>query len=121
VPTRVTKALEPSELQAMHEAYLAGGARRRMAPQVVYTEAECPHIGCDQRLHAIDFRLEDHGRSVHDALVSAWWNDTGFTGRCPSCGGWIHFTVRGKRAIDEVEAKKLPQLPDDWHLQATIL
>jgi hypothetical protein len=72
-------------------------------------------------LHAIDFRLEAFGRDVHDSLVRAWWDDTGFVGRCPSCRGWIHFTIRGKRAVDEHEAKPLPQLPDNWADEAVIL
>ena len=74
-----------------------------------------------QRLQAIDFRLEAHGRGVHDPLVRAWWSDAGFAGRCPGCGGWIHFTIRGKRAITAEEASQLPQLPDNWATQATIL
>ncbi len=54
-------------------------------------------------------------------LVRAWWNDTGFAGRCPKCGGWIHFTIREKRAISGHEASQLPQLPDDWHSVALVL
>jgi hypothetical protein len=72
-------------------------------------------------MQAIDFRLEDHGRAVPDPLVRSWWDDTGFAGRCPQCGGWIHFTIRGKRAITPEEAAEYPQLPDDWHVKATIL
>jgi len=41
--------------------------------------------------------------------------------RCPGCAGWIHFTIRGKRPIDEAEAKTLPQLPADWANEAVIL
>lgn len=106
---------------AMHEVYRAGGQRRQMAPHVVYSDAVCPQAGCDQRMQAIDFRLEDYGRSVHDPLVRAWWNDTGFAGQCPNCRGWIHFTIRGKQAISEDEAKQLPQLPADWYDRATVL
>src|SRR4051794_36890399 len=83
----------------MHELYRSGGASRGMAPHVVYQNAGCPHEGCRQSLHAIDFRLEAFGRSIHDPLVRAWWADTGFAGRCPTCHGWIHFTIRGKEAI----------------------
>jgi len=72
-------------------------------------------------MQAIDFRLEAHGRAVHDPLVRAWWSDVGFAGRCPQCGGWIHFTIRAKRAITAAEAAQLPQLPDNWHTLATIL
>ena len=110
-----------TELEQMHEAYRLGGQERSMAPHVVYKEAGCPHSGCRQHMQAIDFRLVDHGRMVHDPLVRAWWNDTGFAGRCPACGGWIHFTIRGKRAIDNAEAARLPQLPENWFDSATVL
>ena len=113
-----TPAIERDE---MHELYREGGRKRQLAPHVIYSEAACPHAGCDQRMQAIDFRLEDYGRSVHDPLVRAWWDDTGFAGQCPNCGGWIHFTIRGKRAISEDEAKQLPQLPADWYDRATVL
>jgi len=106
---------------AMHDFYCAGGEARAEPPQVVYCAVECPHAGCHQRLQAIDFRLEAHGRSVHDPLVRAWWADTGFAGRCPACQGWIHFTIRGKRAITVEEAAKLPQLPDGWFDEAVVL
>lgn len=92
-----------------------------MAPHVIYSDSTCPHPECNCPMQAIGFRLEDHGRSVHDPLVAAWWDDTGFAGRCPKCGGWIHFTIREKRAISREEAAKLPQLPDDWYARATIL
>ena len=113
--------LDQSEAEVMHRAYLAGGAHRQMAPHVVYADAACPHEGCSQHLQAIDFRLEDFGRAVHDPLVRAWWSDTGFAGRCPACRGWIHFTVRAKRPIAPEEAARLPQLPADWAKKATIL
>jgi hypothetical protein len=92
-----------------------------MAPHVIYVNASCPHAECRQHLQAIDFRLEAFGRAVHDALVRAWWDDTGFAGRCPMCGGWIHFTIRDKRAIDEATARALPQLPGNWADEAVIL
>lgn len=110
-----------TELDRMHDTYRQGGRERAMAPHVVYPEAHCPHPGCTQSLQAIDFRLEDHGRAVHDPLVRAWWDDTGFAGRCPRCGGWVHFTIRSKRAITPDEAAPLPHLPDDWHAGATLL
>jgi hypothetical protein len=72
-------------------------------------------------MQAIDFRLGSYAPAVHDPIVRAWWNDTGFAGRCPCCGGWIHFTIRDKRAISAQEAAQLPQLPDDWHAVALIL
>jgi hypothetical protein len=72
-------------------------------------------------MQAIDFRLEAHGRPVHDPLVRAWWDDTGFVGRCPRRGGRIHFTIRAKRAVTAEEAARYPQLSDNWHALATIL
>jgi len=110
-----------AELQQMHAVYREGGAQRTMAPHVVYLDASCPYADCTQHLQAIDFRLEAFGRAVHDALVKAWWDDTGFAGRCPTCGRWIHFTIRGKQTIDEAAAQQLPQLPANWADEALIL
>jgi len=109
------------ELERMHALYRRGGQERQMAPHIVYLDAACPHADCGQQMQAIDFRLEDHGRAIHDPLVRAWWNDTGFVGRCPQCGGWVHFTIRAKRAVTAEEAAQYPQLPDNWHVRATIL
>ncbi len=115
------QAVTADERDRMHALYRQGGQERQMAPRVVYHSASCPHDDCDQPMQAIDFRLEDHGRSVHDPLVRAWWNDQGFAGRCPRCGGWIRFTIRGKTAITAEQAAGYLQLPDDWHAKATIL
>lgn len=112
---------DAAQIEQMHSIYRQGGADRAMAPHVVYRENECPHDGCHQNLQAIDFRLEAFGRDIHDPLVKAWWDDSGFAGRCPACGGWIHFTIRGKRAIDDAEAQSLPQLPSNWADEAVIL
>jgi hypothetical protein len=109
-----------AELERMHALYREGGAKRKMAPHAIYADEGCPY-GCGQRMQAIDFRVESYGPAVHDPLVRAWWADTGFAGRCPKCGGWIHFTIRGKRAITADEADQLLKLPDDWHTQAIIL
>ena len=109
------------ELDQMHALYRQSGQESLAAPQVVYRETSCPYGDCDQPMQAMDFRLEDYGRAVHDPLVRAWWNDTGFVGRCPRCGGWIHFTIRAKRAITPEEAAEYPQLLDDWHVKAIIL
>jgi hypothetical protein len=110
-----------AQLDEMHSVYRKGGADRSTAPHVVYRDGGCPHEACGQKLQAIDFRLEAFGRQVHDPLVQAWWNDTGFAGRCPGCRGWIHFTIRGKQAIDAGEAALLPQLPANWADEAVIL
>ena len=109
------------DLEEMHALYRRLGKERLMAPHIVYGDTTCPHPGCKQALQAIDFRLEAHGRAVHDPLVRAWWDDTGFAGRCPACGGWIHFTIRDKRSITADEAAGLPQLPANWAHVATIL
>ncbi len=109
------------ERAAMHDLYRQGGHERQMAPHIVYHATSCPHEGCDQPMRAIDFRREDHGRAVQDPLVRAWWNDTGFAGRCPQCGGWIHFTIRDKGAIGADEAARYPQLRGEWYVRATIL
>ena len=109
------------DTEHMHEVYRQGGLERQLAPHIVYAEVTCPHPGCSQSMQAIDFRLEDHGRDVHDPLVRAWWNDTGFVGRCPHCDGWIHFTIRAKTAVTPEEAAKFPQLPDNWYATATVL
>jgi hypothetical protein len=112
---------DAAQLAQMHAVYRQGGADRAMAPHVVYRDGECPHAGCHYGLRAIDFRLEAFGRAVHDPLVTAWWADSGFAGRCPGCNGWIHFTIRGKRAIEQNEADSLLQLPENWADEAVIL
>jgi hypothetical protein len=109
------------ELNHMHDVYRQGGLDRKTPPHIVYSEPACPHFGCGQPMQAIDFRLEDHGRGVHDPLVRAWWNDTGFVGQCPQCGGWIHFTIKAKTAITAGQAAKYPQLPATWFATATVL
>jgi hypothetical protein len=109
------------DIEEMHELYRQGGQARQMAPHSVYSEPTCPHPGCSQPMQALDLRLEDHGRAIHDPLVRAWWNDTGFVGRCPACGGWIHFTIRAKTAVSAEDAAGYPHLPDNWHATATIL
>jgi hypothetical protein len=118
-----TRASSPSlgDPEQMHEVYEKGGQDHRMAPHGVYADGACPHPQCDQHLQAIDFRWDAHGEEIHDPLVRAWWSDTGFAGRCPRCRGWVHFTIRAKRAISAEEASRLPHLPDDWHANAIIL
>ncbi|HEX3872273.1 MAG TPA: hypothetical protein VHV77_17630 [Pirellulales bacterium] len=110
-----------AEAERMHAMYRSGGAARKASAQVVFRDAVCPHVKCSQAFRAIDFRVEAFDRPTHDKLVKAWWDDTGFAGRCPTCGRWIHFTIRGKRAIDDAEAARLPQLPANWASEAVIL
>ena len=117
----VPQAPLTDELEHMHKLYRVGGEEPLMAPHVVYGADTCPHAGCAQRMQAIDFRLEAYGPAVHDPLVRAWWNDDGFAGRCPQCGVWIHFTIRGKRPVSAAEADQLLHLPEDWHQKAIML
>jgi len=119
--SQLTSPQSAADIDQMHAIYRGQGAQRAMAPHVVYSDSKCPHDNCSRHLQAIDFRLEAFGRAVHDPLVKAWWDDTGFAGRCPGCGGWIHFTIRGKRAIDDATAQSLPRLPVNWADEALIL
>ncbi|HEV2969605.1 MAG TPA: hypothetical protein VGY55_06420 [Pirellulales bacterium] len=84
-------------------------------PKTVWGEGDSPRFLRGLR------KGDSPRRFSHDALVRAWWDDTGFAGRCPSCGRWIHFTIRGKRAIDESATATLPQLPANWASEAVIL
>ena len=110
-----------ADLEAMYALYREEGSKRKMVPRVVYRDRSCPHAECHQSMEGIDFRFETFGRAIHDPLVRAWWDDVGFAGQCPGCGGWIHFTIRGKRAIDEAVAQSLPKLPANWADEAVIL
>ena len=105
----------------MHDVYRHGGSEKQMAPHVIYSESKCPHDDCDHPLQAIDFRPKDYGRTIHDPLVKAWWEDSGFAGQCPKCGGWIHFTIREKKALSAEQAGNYLHLPDDWADNALIL
>jgi hypothetical protein len=118
--TKPQKAVHPSA-EKMHALYRKGGEARQMAPHIVYSVETCPYDGCPQRMQAIDFRLEAYGPAIHEPLVRAWWADIGFAGKCPQCGGWIHFTIRSKKAISAEAAAALPQLPEDWAETALIL
>jgi hypothetical protein len=65
----------------------------------------------------IDFKLESFGdiEGIYNPLVRAWWEGTGFAGRCPLCGGWVHFTTLRMSALSEESAERLPKLPENWH------
>jgi hypothetical protein len=117
----VTPTQDAAQFRQMHAVYRQGGGERAMAPHVVYHDGACPHDSCQKNLQAIGFRLEAFGRAIHDPLVRAWWDDVGFAGRCPGCGGWIHFTIRDKQSIDDQAANSLPQLPANWADEAVIL
>jgi len=65
----------------------------------------------------IDFQLEPHGDSerVYKPLVRAWWEGSGFAGRCPACHDWIRFTTLKMEAVHEDLAARYHQLPENWH------
>src|SRR5437016_4755212 len=96
--------------------YREGGLRRMASPHIHYHEPGCPHSGCNHKMEWFDFQLELFGdpEGIYKPLVRAWWEGTGFAGRCPSCGGWVHFTTLEKHAVSDDEAKGLPLLPDNW-------
>ena len=108
--------LSSAEREALDRFYREGALRAMASPHVHYDEPGCPHPGCVHRMEWIDFKLELHGdpEGIYKPLVRAWWEGTGFVGRCPTCSGWLHFTTLEKRALSEEEAKTLPQLPEDW-------
>ncbi len=107
--------------ESMHAVYRQGGLESASPPKVVYAHQRCVYSGCSQLMQAIDFRVEAYGPAVRDPLVRAWWSNIGFAGQCPTCGGWVHFTVQNKRALTADEASVRPKLPHDWHRNATIL
>ena len=92
------------------------------SPHVHYQEPGCPHAECPNRMEWIDFQLELFGdpEGIYKPLVRAWWDGTGFAGRCPHCGGWIHFTTLHMEALSEERARLLPHLPDNWHTVAQV-
>ena len=40
-------------------------------------------------------------RGIYKPLVRAWWEGSGFVGRCPSCHEWIRFTTLKMKAVDD--------------------
>jgi hypothetical protein len=109
-----------SEIAELDRFYREGGLETMASPHVHYDDPACPHPGCGQVMEWIDFKLELHNDpdAVYNPLVRSWWQGMGFAGRCPACGGWVHFTTLRKSAIDDAEAGRLPRLPDDWHAVA---
>ncbi len=108
--------LSEAEIKELDRFYRAGGLQRMASPHIHYHEPGCPHPGCDHKMEWIDFQLELHGdpEGISKPLVRAWWDDTGFAGRCPSCGNWIHFTNLQMTPLTEDQANQLPRLPDNW-------
>lgn len=115
-------ALSHEELSALDRIYREGGLRAMASPHVHYDDSNCPHSGCDQPMEWIDFKLGLHGdhEGVYKALVRAWWDGTGFVGRCPRCQLWVYFTTMRMEAVDESRADELPKLSTDWQAFAQI-
>ena len=118
------KASPPNdvELDELDRFYREGGLRVMASPHVHYDDPKCPYPGCLRTLEWVDFKLELHGdpERIYKPLVTAWWSGTGFAGRCPDCGQWIHFTTRRMKAVNNAQANALPRLPDDWQTVAQI-
>src|SRR5437868_4506523 len=112
--------LSDIDLQELDRIYREGGLRQMASPHVHYHDAACPHAGCGHTMEWIDFRLELFGdvEGVYKPLVRAWWEGTGFAGRCPACGGWIRFDTLRMHAIDAQQAARLLRLPENWHTVA---
>jgi hypothetical protein len=106
-----------SDIDPLDRFNREGGLRSLAPPQVHYDHPECPHPGCAHRMEWIDFKLELAGDSerVYKPLVRAWWEGTGFAGRCPNCHGWIRFTTLGMEVLTPNAADSYLHLPDDWH------
>jgi hypothetical protein len=115
-------SLSTTEIEELDRFYREGGLRRMASPHVHYRDPECPHPGCAHRMEWIDFQLELYGDpdGVSKPLVRAWWDGTGFVGRCPNCGGWIRFTTLRMEAIEPDEIDRHPRLPDDWYSVAQV-
>lgn len=114
--------LSPETLTELDRFYREGGLRVMASPHVHYDDPNCPHPGCDQTMEWVDFKLELHGdpEGTYKPLVRAWWDGTGFAGRCPRCRGWLRFTTLGMEAVNEMQSGALPQLLQDWHAVAQI-
>jgi hypothetical protein len=112
--------LSSVDIEELDRFYREGGLRQMASPHVHYHDPNCPHPGCSQKMEWIDFQLELYGdpEHVYKPLVRAWWEGTGFAGRCPICNGWIRFTTLRMEALSEDEASRFPQLPDNWHTVA---
>jgi hypothetical protein len=105
-------ALSSLDREELDSFYREGGLRQMASPRVHYHDANCPHGGCGHKMEWIDFQLD------HKPLVRAWWDGTGFAGRCPQCGGWVHFTTLRMEPLTDDQSKRLPHLPESWHTVA---
>jgi hypothetical protein len=112
--------ISPAELETLDRFYREGGLRVMASPHVHYDVPTCPHPGCSHHMEWIDFKLELHGdpEGIYKPLVRAWWEGSGFVGRCPACKEWIRFTTIKMEAVDDDIAAHSLQLPDNWHAVA---
>ena len=112
-----TAALSPLEVEELDRFYREGGLRQMASPHIHYHDPACPQPGCGHKMEWIDFQLELYGDpdNVYKPLVRAWWEGTGFAGRCPNCNGWIRFTTLRMEPLSDDDVSRLPRLPDDWH------
>jgi hypothetical protein len=108
-PTTLSRA----EIERLDRFYREGGLRAMASTHVHYDDPACPHGGCGHRMEWIDFQLHGGPKGNYKPLVRAWWDWTGFVGRCPACEGWVRFTTLGMSADDEA-AGRLPLLPAHW-------
>lgn len=115
-----SSTLSAADVEELDRFYREGGMRQMASPHIHYPDAACPHAGCGHRMEWIGFQQELFGdpEGVNKPLVRAWWDGTGFAGRCPACSGWVHFTTLRMDAITDEQAAQLPQLPDHWHTVA---
>jgi hypothetical protein len=111
-PTTLSRA----ELERLDQFYREGGLRAMASPHIHYDDPACPHGGCGHLMEWIDFNLQLHGdpEGVYKPLIRAWWDGTGFVGRCPACGGWVRFATLGMSAAIDEATGRLPQLPANW-------
>ena len=108
--------LSPQQAEELDSYYREGGLRQMASPHVHYHEPACPHEGCPQRMEWIDFQLELFGdpEGIYKPLVRNWWAGKGFIGRCPSCGGWVHFTTLRMETIPDDQSVQYARLPENW-------
>ncbi len=112
----MSRPVPASELETYDRLYREGGLRAMASPHVHYDDPQCPHPDCGYKMEWIDFKLELHGdpEGLDKPLVRAWWEGTGFVGRCPNCQGWIRFTKMSMEGVEDRDARRLPQLPENW-------
>ncbi|MCI0685338.1 MAG: hypothetical protein L0Y71_24835 [Gemmataceae bacterium] len=106
--------LDADEVERLDRVYREGGLRTMASPHIHYHEPACPHPGCGHKMEWIDFQLELFGdlEGIYKPLVKAWWEGSGFVGRCPSCGGWIRFTTLRMEPLTDDQASPHLKLPD---------